>query len=739
MWPPDAREYSEMNSRLQKSLNLSHRRLETREEIGSEEINFRAILGVLRRQRWSIVLIAMIFGVGSALYALQLPTRYTSTATVMFNARQLNVLNIESVVSDLGTRPEVIESEIGLIRSAAILNRVIDRLDLVADPEFNPVLPRERTGVAGAIAAVSGAVSSTVVEPVVALLPFLQKAESGPSDPVAAAQMQRNLVLATLRDALTVEQVGLSLALSISALSERPAMASTIANTVAEVYLQDQIDVKADATETAADWLTDRVSAQRATLSDLETQLADLQRATATADPAELAEKTTRLRALRTRATEAEAAAMAQESLRDRVQSLMEAGEAAAAYAMLREGRGSGDLATAAPEVVEPIVLAELERISAEASRLRARADTLSTGAERLESEVQAESRVQIRLQQLESEVEASRLVYDTLLTRLKETANQFGALQPDGRIVSRAVTPLFPAEPRRTLIVGIAGVIGGFVGVGIAFLREAMNQKIRSAREVEAATGLSVMAHVPELKRCRNLAQYFKKLRSSPIAIESAQALRTALVLSGVGRAPKKVMVTSSVPGEGKSATCLLLGYAEAAVGKSVIIVDADLRRPKLLRAFNRLEPDAYDLLSTLDGRNDPNDAIVHDEASGIHFIGVTHSMPQASQLVTSNAFGSLIERLSERFDMIVIDSPPVMLVPDAMAMARFVDSTLFAIKWNSTPADVATVAINRLEQYGAAVTGVVLTRTNIRRAIKLDPVQYGSYGSDNPYFSPA
>jgi capsular exopolysaccharide synthesis family protein len=700
-----------------------------------DTVNLRALVAVLLRRKMLIAGLGFLGALVAALVALQAPTRYAATTTVMLNTRTLNVVNFESVLSNLTMRPETIENEIALIRSATILNRVIDTLDLTADPEFNAAL-RERSAVAALRAGIRQTVTGLIPEAVQALL---RGEDAAAPDAAALALAERNGVLQALREALTITQVDFSVSIAIRVLSESPANATRIANAIAETYITDQLTSKAQATEEATRWLSERVAQQRTDLERAETALTRALGAASGVDAEALLQKNEQIQTLRDRlAREAELAAEAARN-RDELDRLVSAGrpvEAARLGAAFSPGLRSALAQGSGPEALAPLLDAEIRRLGASALRSRETAATLERGIARLGAEIAEESQQQVRIQQLSSEVEALRLVYSALLSRLNETANQFSALQADARIVSPAFPPDTPAEPRRTLMVLLGGSFGLMLGAALAFLLEALNTQVRSARELEAATGLPVLTHVPVLDKPRRGRTIFDVIAESGGAHEGAQSLSTALTLRELAAPPQLVMVTSSHANEGKSTICLMHAQADAAVGKSVLILDADFRRPTMHKMF----PDAFDngadLLSLLDGRTTLEESIHVDEAHGISFLGVRRPIPYAMRLIASDAFRQLLVQLRTRYNTVLVDTPPVMLVSDALRIGALVDSTIYVVRWNSTPTEVAKLGLSKLDQHGVAVSGTVLTFVDFKRASGFDTMQYGSMAYDNPYF---
>lgn len=699
-------------------------------------IDLRGLLGTLLRRKIMIVTLTVFGAALAAVYALQLPTRYEASTIVMLNTRTLNVVDFESVLSNLALRPETVDNEIALIRSAAILNRVIDNLELENKPEFNVAL-REQSPFDVFRRAAVEAVRSRVAAVLASLFAADDEAAEAPSAEAEAAR-RRNLVLAALREAVTVERVELSLSIAIRVLSESPALAARIANEIALSYINDQLDTKAEATEAATRWLADRVSSQRIDLETAETELREITRAANLPDAAATVARGEQLRDLRERARIGEAQALDAEAVLESMRRAVEAGQLRDAAALLptvsaplRRALSQG----AEPAVLDPLVRDEVARFADGVQRRRATSDALAQGVQRLEQEVALNDAARVRIEQLTSEVQAARLIYETLLSRLNETANQFGNVQADARVVSTAFPPENPAEPKRSLIVALGAILAGLLGCALAFLLEALDSRVRSARALETRLGVPVLAQLPKMRRGRAFGVGIERIARSPFAVEGAQTLRTAVVLRGGGSAPRAVMVTSSRAHEGKSTASLMLAYAEAAIGKSILLIDADFRRPALYQAFKGLSGAKVDLVAVLEGRASVDEALHVDTATGIAVLPVLRPTANGSRLVASENFRNLVAALRSRFEMIVIDAPPVMLVSDAYAIGKLADATVYAVRWSDTPHELVSLGLAKLEQHGVAVIGAVLTFVDFAVARRYDDIEYGSYTVNNPY----
>lgn len=698
----------------------------------ADRIDVKALAAVLwRHKRGVIGATALLVAVAVAVVTA-MPDKYAATAKVMLNTREIRIADAENVVSDLKVDSDAVESEIQVVLSSTIVGAVIDRLNLMADPEFNGRLKPPSalsSAIGGAYAALPDALRA------------LLEGEPEPFDAEADRLAERLAVTEAVRESLAVSQIGRSVVLAVTAETEAPGKSAAIANAMVEIYLDDQVGSKRDATEKATAWLAERAVSQRDQLEAAETALKTHLAQANFVDEDILAEKNRQLKELRDQSASVESQSQSIMVELALARERLEAGDPVAAARALRDRPPALERALAQPDpdgrqmaALATAQIARLEdRLAADATRMAG----LQQGVRRLEEEIARENGDLVTLRQLESEVEAARLVYEALLSRLNETQQQSGMLQADARLISAAQPPRNPASPNRKLIVALAGAVGLMIGAAIAFLRESLTVVMRSAAEVEETTGVSVLAHLPEvvkIGRRQELLEYLHRKPGSPL-MEGGHALRTAIYLSNIDRPPQVVMVTSSVSGEGKSTTSLLLGQVSSAIGKSTVVVDCDLRRPTMRRSVNLWGP--ADLLAVIDGSTSLEDALVRNSDEGPYFLATSRPVVQAANLLASDRFAGLIEELRRRFEFIVLDAPPVLYVSDPCMLGRHADTSIYAIRWNATARGMVSVGLRKLREHGVDVSGTILTRVDFDRAVAFDQATYGTYGTANPYFS--
>ncbi|MCO6382913.1 polysaccharide biosynthesis tyrosine autokinase [Oceanicola sp. 502str15] len=681
-------------------------------------IDLGALVATLWRGKWVVAIfavLAILIG-GYYAYVVAVPT-YRATAVVMLETQQQSVVDIESVVSGLSADTVTINSEIEVLKSRSLAGRVADRLDLSANPEFNSAL---RTP--SPVAVLKGRVEGFLFgEPESTALPEEMQ-----------AIIQRNRTIDALLSRVSMSNVPNSLVFHITATSESPTDATAIADTFAELYILNQLDVKFEATQQATSWLTERVGELRVELETAEAKLADFNSSIELVSVENLQAMERQLKELRDRislSTETLA------SQRARI-AAMEAAEDRSAQAELS---ADPQLRRFLPRVDEDATVAEafdtryaqlIERASLDLNRTAQQLTSLEASEVELARRIDSQGDDLIALQQMQREAEASRALYEYFLGRLKETSAQAGIQQADSRILSAAVVPQFPSEPRKSLILAMSAMLGLMLGAGAVLLREARNSTFRSSMELEAATGINVMGQIPRIPaRSRRRVLDYLRTKTTSSTAEAVRNLRTSVLLSNVDAPPKVIVSTSSVPGEGKTTNSLGLAHNLVGMGKKVLLIEGDIRRRTLNEYFDKAP--SKGLVSLISGDATRDETVHLSEDFGFHILMGEKTSVNAADLFSSNKFHDLITDLRSEFDAIIIDTPPVLIVPDARIISQEADAVLFTVKWDSTSRAQVLEALRLFRQGDQKISGLVLSQINPKGMKRYGyGGKYGAYG---------
>jgi succinoglycan biosynthesis transport protein ExoP len=694
----------------------------TRVHQGAEdEIDLMALARTLWRGKWWILLTTLIALFVGGYYAFRVAVPvYTARAVVALESRQEQVVDIESVMSGLSGDQATINTEVEVLRSRHLAKKLVLELGLLGDPEFNAELrERETFSLDGVRSMLRGVLGSAVPS---------QKSDEA----ILEATTDR------LIKAVTISNIRQSYVFNITAVTTSPQKSAAIANKLANLYILDQLETKFDATEQATNWLTDRVSQLKDELEQAEADVKAFNARTELISAEVLEAMNRQLKDLRDRITEAEtSSANAEEQLRllssAQATGSLESMAGAAQDRTLDRVMGMIAQGTTDQEAFDSRYSQIVDRARLERDRAMAQIDTLESSVRDLEARIGTQSTDLVELQQLQREAEASRLIYEYFLGRLKETSVQQGIQQADSRILSDAVVPTSPSAPRKSLILAMSVIVGSLAGAAAVLLYELTQNTYRTAEELEASTGYTVMGTVPKVP-AKDRAMILEYVLEKPTsqAAEAVRNLRTSIMLSNVDNPPKVVMSTSSLPSEGKTTQSLLLAQNVAALGKRVLLIEGDIRR----RVFTKYldVSSKRGLVSILAGEAGFEEVVQHVDRLGVDVLIGEKPKVNAADLYASEKFAAFLREVRNRYDLIVIDTPPVLVVPDARVIGKQVDAVIYAVKWDATAKTQVAAGLNMFESVGVKVTGLVLSQVDPKG---LKRYGYGEYGSYNYYSS--
>lgn len=674
-----------------------------------EVIDLGAIAALLWRGKWLIAGIAAAAAFAVLVYVLLVATpMFRAAVTLVLDTREETVANVESVVGVLRADTAVINSEVEALRSRALFGQVVDSMNLTADPEFNAALTPP-----GPVAAALQATAAT--------LRGLLGATDPPSVPSEAQVRER--AISALAENVSVMNIPLSLVFEVAVETTDPGKSARIANAISDLYIRDQVARKYAATENATTLLAERVVELEAAFMAADQAMRDFQASAEVGDETQIALAEEQMAALdlrladqRTTAASAEANLAALRAAGDDLPRLAEVAADQRLRTLLAEGAAGPAQDRAAQ------ILRAAEQDSARAAQQLA---ALTASRTSLQAEIARMSEVVARSSQLTREAESARLIYENFLNRLQETAVQEGLQRADSRLLSAAVPPDRPSSPQTRRLLAIALVLGALAGIGLTVLREMRARGFRTADVLEARTGLAVLGQVP-LIRARGMPGKLAWLAQHPnaAAAEAIRNLRTSCLLAdlrGPRRPVKVIAVTSALPEEGKSTLSLGLAQSFAAMGRSVVLVDGDLRNRSISVAL-RPPPTAGGtpapgLVAALRGTLAATPAADAMPETTARVLTSETSAPDAADLLAGPAFAALLAELRAAHDIVIVDTPPLLPVPDARLVAQNADLILFAVRWNVTTDRQVRDGLRLLPEAQRAAAGLVLTRIDPRK----------------------
>jgi succinoglycan biosynthesis transport protein ExoP len=341
------------------------------------------------------------------------------------------------------------------------------------------------------------------------------------------------------------------------------------------------------------------------------------------------------------------------------------------------------------------------------------RVTSLTASVQQLEDQLAGISGNTVELRQRELEAAATRSYYETLLARLSSASGQDKLQLPEARVIDRAPVPEAPSAPRPKLLGAFGGLLGLTFAIIAAVVMEMTRSTFRTRREIEAQTGHRVLAILPRM-RGRDMRRLMTNLRgkSNTVFGERLRQLKTVLLMRRGGYDKQVIMVASSRPGEGKSMVAMALAEMAVLAGKEVVVVDADLRCSSLVKNFG-WTPE-HDLADFVMERCDLAEAILTDEELGINVLPTAHHSVEAADELSADWLQPMMDELKAVYDVVIIDSPPLLEVADGLVLARVADSIVYVVRWDSTPRQAVAEGLEALRSMRLGVAGIVLNRAD-------------------------
>ena len=723
-----------------------------RQDDSDDEIDLLKLWNSLWWRKWSILSLVLAVMMVAALAVLVVTPIYRAAATLLIEQKAAKVVSIEQVYGLDGMGNEYLQTQFELLKSRALAERVVRQLNLTTHPEFDP---RQQPEPLIDLSWLRSALNFHKVVPVT--LPGDLEDEAALSEAEIFDEVVKQFMAVT-----SVSQQGKSQLVTISVEMADPRTAALAANALANGFIESQLEATMEMSATATNWMNSRLGELRARLKEAEDRLQSFREAENLVDidgvstivAGELSLTADRMIDARRQRAEAESQYRQVQAMRSGGWERLATIPAVLGHPLIQQFKADEAKAKAKVEELSrrygarhPAMEGARSELNAASASLRGQVEQIVAGIERNyqlavanenslrssfnanKAQIQQISAKEFRLRELQREVEANRALYDTFMTRLKETSATADLDTANARIVDPAVVPSEPVKPKKTLIVLIAGLLALFAGVGLTLLLDALNNTFKSTEEIEGKLNIPVLGILPLLKKKERseIAHMFQEGQNKPFC-EAIRTIRTGVVLSAMDNAHKVIVITSSIPGEGKSTVSANLAFALGQVEK-VLLIDADLRRPTLAKNFDFPvgTPGLANLIA--------NTAKLEDclrEVNGISMLCAGTVPPNPLELLSSQRFAKAIEYLKSKYDRIIIDSPPTQAVSDAMVLSTFANALIYVIKSDSTAIPLVEKGVGQLLQNNAPVTGIVLNQVDVKKAQK-----YGySYGGYYDYY---
>ena len=692
---------------------------------------------------------AMLLGWGAS--QLMRPI-YQATTTLLIETARSNIVSIKEVYPGLSADREQIRTQTQFLRSREVGLRVVRELRLVAHPHFaralrakGPAAPGEPGGPATATAAKgrTGATTATDGSP----------ERNVSTDPAEEA------VLDALMQSLAIEPIRQSQLVMVKFESPDPMLAARIANRFAEAFIQAEMDMRLQMTIGATAWLADRVQELKQKLDLSERVLADSRERANLLDQKggslgaagqqlnELQEKLVDARVKRAQAQQlfnqvkpgvpgresatavvtSASVVRARDVLAD-AQARLSA--AAGRYGSLHPAFKAAELEVqAARGALKQQIENVISSISKDYEVALATERAVQDAVDQNRSLAQRDNRREAEIAPLEQDVISNRQIYQTFLSRLKETSASADVQTPTARIIDAAVAPGLPIKPRQAMIAAGFGLLGLLMGLGLAVVRNQTDAAIRSIEEVEGVLGQPVITSLPVLSR-KQLRHRGRLVVLEPEAFfsEMMRMAAASVHFSLLDGSVRSIAVTSAIASEGKSTVATNLALALSRTNR-VLLIDADLYRPNVNRLLG-FEDNDVGLIQVLLGDVEAGDAIRSVPGSRLQVMLSGKGKGNAFNIATPGHVRQLVQMFEDRFDIVIVDAPPLEVVSDGMMISGACGRTILVTRAGSTPISLVQKTLKRLRRIRAQVLGIIVNAHDFESAERY-------YGEESGYKS--
>ena len=700
----------------------------------SRESTLTDTLRVLRKRKWIILATAIIGCTLALLVSLRTKPQYDATARIALGREDNGNLGFKDLQ---GSNDAIdydytvsMDTQSTILQSDRIAIEVIKNLRLDQNPAF-----------AGSLAQPPPKAGSVSVQPV----------DRG----------REAALLGSFHGAMQVKSVRNTRIIEITFRSPDPALAAAITNNIVATYIEDNYRTRYESTMQASDWLAKQISDLQQRVETSQEKLVRYQRENGMLG---IDEKqniiTQKLDDLNKSFTDAQSDRITKQAAYETAKagkfdqvpesatglgSSLRQQEATlrAQYAQLTTTFGPNYPKTLELknqiDQTERSIQAENQRaltqLEESYNAARAREAMLGKALDQQKLEANQLNEKAIEYSILKRDLDANRTLYEGLLQKLKEAGVSAGLRSSNIRIVDNARVPTFPVVPNTTRNLAMSLIGGLLAGIFLALLLEALDSTVRGSEEAQALTGLPSLGFIPHSNLLGGLSYPSKSIRAAlpmistpnPSALiaqmhpnseiaESFRSLRTSILLSAAKRT-HTIMFTSPLPQEGKTTTCVNMAIVLAQRGGKILLVDADLRRPGIHRAFGL--PNSAGLSNVLAGLDSFENVVQsYSPQSNLFILSTGPVPPQPAELLGSDRMQELLEKFRQSYDQVILDSPPVNLVTDAAVLSPLMDAVFLVVRSGKTSKNALRHAREQLQQIKAPLTGIVVNDTQLYSA---------------------
>ncbi len=713
------------------------------------EIHLRDYLRVLEKRKTIIIVFFVVTVLAVTIATLRMVPIYQASTQVLVEKNESTSLMGRGYYNAYD--PEFYETQHQLIKSQNVARKVVKLLNLT--DTYATYFPEQEND-----ASFVRTMKKTVKGWLAALKSSSDDAVAAPGEMVE--EKSRESILADMVQAgIVVSPVEESKLLNISFQSKNPHFAKIVADTIAEAYKEEIMAIHMNSSGYALQWMTKKAEEEKAKLAQSEAALqAYMKQQNIVTIEDKVSILPERLTNLTNRLAEAQSKRTQLENIYKQIQQAQQGGGDIESLLLANNHGGLMEIRLAVRKAEQqiaelsqkygykhPVMIEAKSQLKDVQRQMKSEMDKIvasikneydvAVGQEKAIQDALTEGKQEalglnerlMEYNRLKRDMEANRALYEALMMQAKEKDLTENTQKVNVWLTQEAETPEFPIKPnvKRNLLLGL--VLGVFGGVGMAFFIEYLDNTIKDPEDTERRFGHTVIGVVEMLNK-ENADTFAREDATSSFA-ESFKSLRTALLLSSADRPPKLVQMTSMSPKEGKTTNTVNLAFAVAQTERSVLLIDTDLRRPRLHKAL-QVENNSNGLSSYLSGASEKVD-IQKVPETNVSVICSGPIPPNPSELLDTERFGKLLEELAQQFDMIIIDSPPVLSATDALIVSRHVDGVVVVTRFGETTFERLNRGMKSLTDVNSRIIGMVINCMDMKKS------NYYSYYGYYQYYS--
>ena len=699
--------------------------------LGDTDVHLLDYVKVLYKRRWTALTAFLIVVVSVSVYTFTAIPVYEARVQILIEKEATNVVSFKEAVEQNQVTDDYYQTQYRILQSRALARRTIDALKLWDHPQFNPKPDDSLT------------VRKILLSPVTLLTGWLSPAKPIESPQAEETKTQSRTIDRFLAD-LTVAPVRNSRLVDVKFESVDATLSAQVANALAKAYIEQNLEFKFLSSKEASDWLGQRLAEQR---KQVEASEQAVQRYREKTDSLSLEEKQNivvqKLGDLNAAVTRAKTERIQKQAAYDQIRTLqnnlasVDTFPAILSNTFIQQQKGeladlqrqqaqlSNKLGSNHPDMIKlsNAIRAAESKIQGEIAKVAqamhndyqqslAQEQSLTAALDQQKADALALNRKGIEYGVLARDAASNRQIFESLMQRTKETGISGELRTSNIRVVDAAETPRAPVTPNTRNNMLLALFAGTTLAVGLAFFFEYLDNRIKSPDEMKQYLGLPFLGMVPALFDGTDNPLITNAVPGN--FSESFRAVRTNLLFSAAVEGGRTVVVTSTGPGEGKTVLAANLSMALAQAGQRVLLIDADLRKPRVHTVFEMLQEPG--LSNVLVGNAKASDAVRTTAVPGLWVMPAGLNPPNPAELLGSKRFKDFLSSLSGHFDWIMIDTPPVMAVTDSSVVAHLATGVLFVVGAEMTSRHAAQRALEQLGRARAKFIGAVLNKVDLQ-----------------------